>query len=201
MMDEPTLKARRAAAQARMQSALAACEAVRLSHHDTPQEQGSRNLYAQLRFEQARQEVDFLALAGAFHAVAERFITEPQLDYRAHPAAPSRDTFAFTVRGGGIVTVAPGDIRMDSEAATNPAALIAVMHYAKEHSQGELDIFGNDAFKARAWAYAQMHGVTVTNYQPTREARAMLKALQREEAAPERPRAAQPIRQADLALA
>jgi hypothetical protein len=77
--------------------------------------------------------------------------------------------------GGGRMTIEPNRIGFDDVSAHNPAAIEHALMHVKQHWGGVMEIRGGDeASKAKSWAYAQIHGVKVANYAPvTPEAKAI----------------------------
>jgi hypothetical protein len=90
------------------------------------------------------------------------------IDRRAdfHKAAEST-TLHLQYKHGGSIAIEPERITYDERAAVKKEAIEHGMKHAATAWQGEaVELYGRESFKATAWAYAQIHGVKIANYEP-----------------------------------
>lgn len=93
-------------------------------------------------------------------------------------ALPNSEAIAFTVKTGGAVTITPQSVTIDGAANKDQATIETAVLHAKTQWGGKMQIdSGTEEFKARAWAAAQLHGVKVHGYKPTKEARELAKTI------------------------
>lgn len=70
-------------------------------------------------------------------------------------------------KDGGQVKIEPTEISYHDKAAQDKDAILRGIVHAKGAWGAELEVDGSEKFKATAWAYAQIVGVKVKNYEPT----------------------------------
>ena len=80
-------------------------------------------------------------------------------------------TLHLRYKGGGAIHVEPQRVSFDEQSATKREAIeYAIIHAKTAWTRETIGVQGDETFKATAWAFAQVHGVKVRDYQPEGDA-------------------------------
>jgi hypothetical protein len=84
---------------------------------------------------------------------------------------PGETVLHLRHKDGGSIQIEPQRVAYDATTTKNPDAIEYGIIHAKKAWAGEaVSVNGDETFKATAWAFAQVHGVKVADYQPEGEA-------------------------------
>lgn len=99
-----------------------------------------------------------------------------------HESAKESALLTIMHKEGGRIDVRPNEVAYQGAAKNDRAAIEkGVMHAAASGWKKGMEVGGDETFKATAWAYAQIHGVKVTNYKPTGESLALAQSIIQEQ--------------------
>lgn len=114
---------------------------------------------------------------------------------------PTQDTVRLALKTGGAVVIGKSALCLFGAAASEATAIETGVLHAKTQWGGLRLTEGGEPFKAQAWAFAQLHGVKVQGYRPTKAARELAKTLtsrRQQPNAEELEQAARPLKRSEI---